>query len=449
MSEQTSRPGNQWRFRFTLRSLLLLMSFWAGMLYVWITYIREPVTHAIPLYERAPSTRRLSIRIGPNTIRIKRIVRNRRDGSLSVETGHGAMLTEGKVANKQPIIQAAPWLDVVQIELEPGPELLDILEVRIFDHKTRTILGDIHPNFGWQVLRPNLLQLYGIGKELPNKLDIWLRLQSYDAKDQVTRLEPTIGASCALPGGVLTLKDIRRGYSQIDLLQGCFVGKKYDELEDLASAILSWQGTQRGVSYQVEAVLDSGEKHRPTLQLLHPDSRKFEAVIFHGLTTNEKIDHFELRPFGGRHRFFFEGVQLPRSNGKAFVKPPVALLKIEGKEIVTEIPEFAPLTAKLSTHRGDWALGTDGRGRYVMQKPGGVTAVEEEFTLVYHMRGLGDVPWQFRFRDSITGKLNSESEASPHMTARSSGLTSRAGHKSFRTPLKQIEAIEVTLQPVP
>ncbi len=438
------------RLRFTMRRLLLFVTCWCIAFGLWRTYIYEPPTHKIPLYEKAFGTRRLSKRIGPNTIRIARVARNRRDGSHIVEDGHGTSLPTAKTTNPKQIAQAAPWLDVVQIELEPGPDLLDILEVRIFDHKTRTILGSIDSDFGWQVIQPNLLQIYGIGRELPAKVDVWLRLQSYDAKDVLTRLEPTKGASCDLPDGALTLKDISGEYHSIDMIKGCFYGQRTNSL-DLVTSIFSWQGKQFDSVYQIEAVLKSGERHSPDSfpHLLHFDSGKFIAATFRGGIILEEIDHFELRPFGGRHRFFFEAVQLPPSTGKAFAKPPVATLKINGQEVSVDIPDFAPLAARLTTHRGDWASGTDGRGRYVLQKPGEVTAVEEEFTVVYRMRGLGSVPWQFRFQDAVTGKLLTEFETSPHSSSRSSGHGSLVGHTNFRKPLKEIDAVEITLQPAP
>ncbi len=92
---------------------------------------------------------------------------------------------------------------------------------------------------------------------------------------------------------------------------------------------------------------------------------------------------------------------------------------------------------------------TDGRGRYVLQNPAGVAAREEEFTLAYQMRGIGRVPWQFRFQDASTGKLLTEFETSPHTSSRSSGHGSLVGHTNFRKPLKEIDAVEITLQPAP
>ncbi len=438
------------RLRFTTRRLLVFVTCWCIALGVWRTYIYEPPTHKIPLYEKASGTRSLSTRIGPNTIRIAQLARNRRDGTLVVEDGHGTSLPTVKVTNPKHLADSAPWLDVVQIELEPGPGLLDIVEVRIFDHEAQTILGEVSPNFGWQVLKPNLLQIYGIGKELPVKVDVWLRVQSYDAKDQVTRLEPTKGASCDLPGGTLTLKDISGEYSSVDMIKGRFFGQRMESL-DLVTSIFSWQGKQFNSAYQIEAVLKSGERHRPDSipHLLHFDSGKFNAATFRGGIILEEIDHFELRPFRGRHKFFFEAVQLPPSTGKAFAKPPVATLKIKGQEVSVDIPNFAPLAARLTTHRGDWAFGTDGRGRYVLQNPAGVTALEEDFSLVYQMRGIGRVPWQFRFQDAATGKLLTEFETSPHISSQSSGLSSLVGHTNFRKPLKEIDAVEITLQPAP
>jgi len=165
----------------------------------------------------------------------------------------------------------------------------------------------------------------------------------------------------------------------------------------------------------------------------------------------EEIDHFELRPSGVWHKFFFEAVQLPRSTGKAFTKPPVATLKIKGQEVSVDIPEFAPLNAQLAIYQGDWANGAGGSNTWtwVEQRLGGAVAIGEAFTVVYHMRGLGRVPWQFEFQDSTTGKPLTKSEMSPYGSSRCFGSSSQAGFKLFKKPLEQIESVEITLQPDP
>ena len=436
------------RLRFTTRRLLLFVTCWCIALGVWRTYIYEPLTHKIPLYEKAYGTRRLSKRIGPNSIRIARVVRNRRDGALVVEDGYGTSLPAAKVTHPKHLAQAAPWLDVVQMELEPGPDLLDILEVRIFDHETRTLISQLHPRFGWQVIQPNLLQVYGLGKELPAKVDVWLRVQSYDATVQVTCLKPTKGASCTLPRGVLSLQDIRSGSWAYDSQKGGYhLQLDNEKVRSEVSTVFSWREIRSGNDYQVVAVSKEGRRIHPDLLvipkwMMQPIPVRFRLPL-------EEIDHFELRPFRDRHRFFFEAVQLPLSTGKAFSKPPVATLKIYGQETKVGIPDFAPLSARFAAYRGNWTLGTSthwmSSSPWVESRAGGAIAVEEEFTLVHHLRAIHSVSWQFRFQDSITGKMKTESE----MSLRNSGTSGQVRYKNFRKPLEAIQAVEITLQPGP
>src|SRR5690606_26989519 len=70
------------RPRFSLRLLFGVTTLLAVGIGFWLAYIYEPPTHKIPLYEKAPSTRGTSIRVGPNTIRLRSITRNRYDGTL-------------------------------------------------------------------------------------------------------------------------------------------------------------------------------------------------------------------------------------------------------------------------------------------------------------------------------------------------------------------------------
>ena len=133
----------------------------------WKAFVYEPPTHKIPLYEKALGTRS-SARVGPNEIKIRLVARNDRDSSIYVENGHGKVLAGSPPKNEKTLADAAGWLDIAQIELDPGPDLLDIIQVRIFDHDTRKLISELNPAFGWSEAKPNLIHLYGVGKELPD-----------------------------------------------------------------------------------------------------------------------------------------------------------------------------------------------------------------------------------------------------------------------------------------
>ena len=62
------------------------------------------------------------------------------------------------------------------------------------------MISEIDPAYGWRITDRNVVQLYGLGKPLPERLDVWLRLNSYGGDSPMVELPPTVGASCNLAG---------------------------------------------------------------------------------------------------------------------------------------------------------------------------------------------------------------------------------------------------------
>src|SRR5688572_14110205 len=211
-SASTKRPSLGRFTRFSVRFLFGLTALAAVLLGIWKAFLYEPPTHRIPGYEQAPSTRRLAAEIGPNKITIRSVARNDRDGNISIESGDGKPLP-GPVPGTKLLTSCAKWLDVVQLELHPGPDRFEIIEARVFDHASRTLLSQVDPALGWQVLPPNLLQVYGLGKEVPQLVDVWLRVHSYRPEDRAFVLPPQAGSEVSLPGGTMTLREIQNGFA--------------------------------------------------------------------------------------------------------------------------------------------------------------------------------------------------------------------------------------------
>ena len=130
------------RKQFSIRVLLGLACLAAIGVAYWKAVVWEPPTNQFGLYERAQAYHGWTATIGPNQIRIVSIARNDRDGSVLVATPDDGVLEEVVVPNRQTLIDCAPWLDVVQIELRPGDDLVEIVELRVFDHRTRQAQGN-------------------------------------------------------------------------------------------------------------------------------------------------------------------------------------------------------------------------------------------------------------------------------------------------------------------
>ena len=439
-------------FRFSLRSLMLLTSLCAVTLTCWLAFIYEPPTHEIPLYEKAPFTRRLSKQVGPNLVAIKLVARNRRDGRIAAEDGHGKPQVNQPAVAAALLSQAASWLDIVQIELTPKEKLLDILELRIFDHETRTLLSDVNQNFGYRVLPSNLIQLYGLGADLPEKVDVWLRLQSYDPSDKALRLNPTRGATCQLPGGTLKLTDLRAGSWAYDSRKNPRHHLLHGNDSDIISTELEWQGNWQAGRYQIAAVTKDGQKRHAS----HPHFIRFYSNGLSRLPIQfpialTEIDHFEMRPFGGRHRFFFEAVKLPVADGGRFQPPPTAMVAINRQEVKLDLDEFAPLSLNVATLSGVRVAGNSSSGgRYsVRYKKHDQLSDDEYFALVYRVEGLGQAGWDFEFLSADTNRVLSKTEMRQRSSGEITGGTNKLGTLDFESPLDEVGAVKIRLQSPP
>jgi hypothetical protein len=433
------------RPRFSLAALMLLLTVCAGGLAVWRAFIFEPPTHRIALYERAPGMRGRFIDIGPNRIGLRLLARNDRDGSILYDKGRSSAARLAP-ADKKEIAAAATWLDVAQIELESGPAQTDIIETRIFDHEERELLAVLDRAYGWQQTAANKVQVYGLGRRLPDKVDVWFRAHSYAAGDLVVKLAASVGSTSSIAGATVTLRDIRPGswsFSNNQLRQ------RSDHNQDVVSTVIGLSGPASVPPLQIAAVTADGKK-------IHMDGRHFvtfgtwdeSPMPIPFATTMDEIDHFEVRPFGGRETFFFEGVALPTVSARPFSKRPVVTISVGGKETNSQLQAWAPLDVRFLLTRGRSGVGT-----YSSGEQAGVLAAEEvsdqdkAFMLSYWGQGLNALPLQFRFIDARTKQRLTDAQLKHSSNGSSRGATVCAGYIEYESPLERIESVEIGLGP--
>ncbi len=140
----------------------------------------------------------------------------------------------------------------MEVELQPAA-LVDVIEARIFNRETGELIAGEGLPFGWRVTAQNRLQIYGLGRPLPPKLDLWFRAHSYRPDDVAVVIAPTPGATCQVPGGEMTFEDIRAGSWSFDGVK--LVGPAQSEDRSL-TAILALTGDD----YQIAAVLKNSER---------------------------------------------------------------------------------------------------------------------------------------------------------------------------------------------
>ncbi len=441
-SASTTSPSRRFT-RFSIRFLFGLTAFSAVLMGIWKAFIYEPPTHKVPAYEKAPGTRRLAAQVGPNTISIRSVARNDRDGSISIESGGGKSLP-GPVPGKKLLSSCAKWLDVVQVELHPGPDRFEIIEARVFDHASRTLLSQVDPAFGWQVVEPNLLQVYGLGKEVPPLVDVWLRVHSYRPEDRAFVLPPKAGSKVSFPGGTMTLREIQNGFAGWSSSSGFVpVGSEHDGETAL---VLQYSGNGQDERYQVAAVSTHGEKQFEDRYLSLGTTGGGQNLIRFDFPLDE-IEHIELRPHGGRHRFFFEAVRLPKASGRSFADPPIVRVPVNQGEMRAVLSELAPLQVRLAVMNGDCATGSTSNGRMsrIIMRPEPRDA-DQAFTLSYDVKGIAGLQLSVGFQDSQTGNIVPETAFGSRGSYRASTATRQSAARTFSTPIDRVEAVEVSVQ---
>jgi hypothetical protein len=149
---------------------------------------------------------------------------------------------------------------------------------------------------------------------------------------------------------------------------------------------------------------------------------------------------------------YFDGVRLPATAGN-FSSPPTARVRIAGEELDVAVPEFAPLDVRISTHQGLWASEVVKRTHRVFVRPrvGGAVNPDDAFTLVYSIKGLGVIPWDFRFIDVVSGRPLPEAKWNMPASgqAHASSVGGLAGYQGFLIPLQRIQAIDIATVPFP
>lgn len=439
-------PANSRRvFQFSIRRGLLLIAICALGIVIYQNFIYEPPTHKIPLYEKARPHAGTSAKVGPNVVRIKSVVRNDRNGGVQCEDGRGHSI-KAAYPHKQLLIDCAAWLDVAQFELEPGSDLFDVQQVRIFDHETREFLPDVSNRIGWRLMQPNVLQLYGLGEELPERIDLWFRARSYQTDDRVVKLAASQGATVQFDNTTLTVRDIQRGYRGWSSGVG-FLPMEGEHFNNFGVEIQCETSPPTATKYQFGVVLKDGRRE------IGDFFYRFDQTMVENFEYPlEDVDHFEIRPHRESPPFFFEGIQLPmvKSQGTKFRDPPTAPVSVSGKAIAERVlGEFAPLDIRLAIRDGIPFDGSSGgrRGNLQLKRnPRGPTDLGQAFTLVlrsFGMKDLNSMDIQYRLIDQPEWSSHSSSG----MGATSD--TNAVQGSVFRIPLDQVDEIKLDLLPAP
>ena len=226
------------------------------------------------------------------------------------------------------------WLRLNEEERGPEQELFlnlgvsggyEVVEFRLFDHDTRELVHDsswqMNPNSGAsgrdffieRIGATNWIRMKELSEKFPNKIDVWMRIATA-RNGKTLLLTAEEGASASVNGATITIDS---------LLAGRMSGKGGPDgkmVWDLTTArdqdSVTTVGFQnRGETllgrYHFVAVKKDGSRH-PMDDLHFRDFSKMGsyASVILAVALND-LQHIEMVPFKKRHKFFFNGLEVP------------------------------------------------------------------------------------------------------------------------------------------
>ncbi len=439
MSTQ-SKNSSKGRSQFGLRTLLWLTLLVAVAIVGWQKFFYVHPAHENRSYEKAPYVRSGSARLGDGSLSIVSVSRNDRNGNLLVEDGSGSPLKTAP-RNAKILADAGPWLDAAQIELQSEGIETDIKLIRIFDFETRQLITEFNKSSGQRLVDPNTIQFYRLGEKLPDRVDVFMRLNVYDPKDPVAILSPTVGATCNALGGTFEVRELVRGFSSYTSETGIVASPEAAKSE--MALMLGFNGTwPKNEKYQIVAVRNDDTRVHHNRFLSTPggylDMAGRPAQLIVLMAGLDDIKHFELRRYGGGNRFFFEGVKLPKTSTAKFAVPPSPVVAIDINKPVA-VDELAPLKVTIEALPGDAVNGTisNEQFRHVNLKQD-IQNTDKSTTIVGQLSGLSVPRW----------KIIVNAEAGP-VDGNKSGSTSGGGsHLAYElvdVPHEEIMSVKIIM----
>ena len=140
------------------------------------------------------------------------------------------------------------------------------------------------------------------------------------------------------------------------------------------------------------------------MHFLRPQQPPLVEPIYFDIELRD-LDHFELRSFGGRHRFFFEDVRTAQDFQAPFYFATNRKNQNRRRSSRTNVAAFAPLEMKMATFPGAEFGGIAmNEQQTTLMRPGFAQGdPKKESTVAYWTQGLTPQLLQLQYLDAKTG----------------------------------------------
>jgi len=424
-----------WR-RYSIRFLLILTAVVAVGFGLWRALSYRHPAHANVLYQEADFTSGHRISVGPNVVSIRSIARNRYDGSIDVLKGPGLRTS---IPQTDVLKKCSRWLDVVQVELEPGSERLGIVEVRVFHHQTRQQFA-LNEGLGWHLVEPNVVQIYGLGTEVPEQFDLWFRARSYPS-DEVAILRPEVGSQATLAGGTVEVVDLADDFAGWDRKTG-FIPGDPNTASGQSAVTIKWQGDWPDDDWRDIYAVTRGGATDFSFRLFNLQYPWNSSGPMRFDFTLAEIDHYEIRPRTDESFFFFDGLKVPPPQARKFDPPPTVTRPMDEMLEGVILEEFAPLKITARIYPGTFTPNYRLFNNVASDDPGPMVDMDTSFSLLLQEETRIYLPFDFHFRDRPGGNWRRNNIAAGNANS----LFTEYGwcyYRIYHEPASEMQAVQL------
>lgn len=423
-------------------------------IYVWPQGVRRPATtlptSAFYNYRNAVQAQGLTHRVGLAEFAIERCYRAGGEGRVTITDGREPI--DSAPETMLPFSDRTEVLDQAAIRFKRSTlKSHEILQVRVFDHRSRGLLTEYHAPAGYEYDGDSTIFLRSLGAELPQRVDLWFSVTEF-APDQSKQTVPAkLGSEADLGGYRVQLTALHSGngsYSTTRRPDGTATVTFAEPNDPDAGQMqvvfhIQSQARPRTDRYAHVAVVT---KHR---QRYYSDYVIRSEDICRGFGFDvplSDVDHFELLPIGQERCFYFDGVLLPERSGEpvdqtggleAVVRtngqPGVFTADVTGSVSV----EVTIVPGRGSIFHSSRSSGLDSPEGIESWEPGGTwTDKDTHSTIVWRFQGLNTRLLKTEILD-LSGQ--------PFEPRRGSGRSGSFHHQAQAVPIQQIKGVRIHL----
>lgn len=263
-------------------------------------------------YRKAEQVEGLRHRVGNAELCVERCYRLRANGAVAATDGREEVeLSEGRphpvFADPDPSLNRA----AIQFSRDPAGGH-EILRVRLFDHRTRTMLTEYHVPAMWSYDGQGEILAWSLGKPLPERVDVWFQVTTFAEGEAKRIVPPRVGAKAEFAAYDAELTHLHSGERGYTTTGGTLTFHPPHEGDDFPSQATfhiapKRAQTSHGEYARVLAVGKDGSRFMAD-RVIYPSNSFF--VCEFPIEPNA-LAHFELLPVGREHCFFFDDVRLP------------------------------------------------------------------------------------------------------------------------------------------